>query len=553
MKNKNKKPILKRLTSAENLRRLFQILFFVLFLWGFLQILPIPGEGPSPAFKLFFLFDPLIALSTTLASHAFAKGALLALFTIILTVLLGRVFCGWICPLGAIHTFFSFLTRKWKLRKKGANDWTKWHLTKYYLLVALLVMTLFGVNWVGVFDPISLLYRSVVTGVMPAVQWAVEDGATGVYQADPGIASMRLKSATEPFYAYMRDNIFNKPDQAFLGGGFVLALFVLTIGLNAWKPRFWCRYICPLGALLGVFSLRPVWRRSVPEKDCTGCDVCGLDCQGGASSSPGTGWKSAECLGCMSCNDDSCPQQGLSFKFQLPWVKPEGSDKPVDVSRRALLASGVGGIAAVAIMRVTPAARGTVYNPALIRPPGSLAEREFLSKCISCGLCMKICPNGAIHPTLLEAGLEGIWTPRIVPQIGYCSPGCTRCGNICPTGAIKALTGEEKSHIKLGLAVFDTTRCIPYAYGRECMVCEEHCPVADKAIYFIQEEIISRDGNKITLSRPRVDADKCIGCGICENVCPFKDKPAIRVVSANETRHPNNQPILPQSYGGYGY
>jgi Pyruvate/2-oxoacid:ferredoxin oxidoreductase delta subunit len=159
---------------------------------------------------------------------------------------------------------------------------------------------------------------------------------------------------------------------------------------------------------------------------------------------------------------------------------------------------------------------------------------------------MKICPTGGLQPAITEAGLEGLWTPRLAPHIGHCDYTCTLCGQVCPTQAIESLTEEAKHAVKIGLASFDKTRCIPYTYGRECIVCEEHCPVPDKAIYAVEAEVIDHDGNKKTIKQPRVNPDLCTGCGICENVCPYRDRPGIRVFSSNETRHPDNQPILPE-------
>ena len=165
---------------------------------------------------------------------------------------------------------------------------------------------------------------------------------------------------------------------------------------------------------------------------------------------------------------------------------------------------------------------------------------------------MKACPTNGLQPTLFEAGLEGMWTPRLVPVLGYCAYECTACGEVCPTEAIEFLPLQQKKEVKIGLATIDTTRCIPYAYDRDCIVCEEHCPIPNKAITFLKKEVILRDGSTLVVKQPRVDAELCIGCGICENKCVFEDLPAIRVTSANETRNPRNQPILPGTSSGYG-
>ena len=236
---------------------------------------------------------------------------------------------------------------------------------------------------------------------------------------------------------------------------------------------------------------------------------------------------------------------GRSAVFLESMKLKEPRREGIGLSRRAALGTAVGGLAALAFLRATPQSRGQRFHPKLIRPPGARPETEFLARCLGCGLCMKICPTGALQPCVAEAGLEGLWTPRIVPGLGYCDYTCNLCGQICPTEAIEPLPLETKQQTKTGLAAFDTTRCIPYAYGRDCMVCEEHCPVPDKAIYFQEVEILDRDGVPLKIKQPHVDPDLCIGCGVCENVCPYQDHPGIRVFSANETRHPDNQPILP--------
>jgi len=548
-----------RLWTAARTRRLVQVAFLVLFAGLVLAARPQPGGETSHLVEVFFHFDPLILIATWLSAHALYAGALLALVTIVLTLVVGRVFCGWICPLGTIHAAAGrFLRWVWPERKH-ADHWSRWQLAKYYVLIAMLVMAVLGTHWVCVFDPLVFLYRTTTTALLPATQWAVESGSTAVFQWDPGVGPARLTAVTEPVYGFLRDNVFVIPKQGFLGGGLIFGLFFVTLLLNRYRARFWCRYLCPLGALLGVFAWRPLMRRAVREENCNRCDLCGMACHGAAVrpvSNPSgeagaeervgnpSHWIASECLGCFNCTD-ACRRDALGFTVSLPGRKA-APVRSVDLSKRGTLGAILGGLAALALFRTTPQSRGHTFHPRLMRPPGSRPEREFLARCTGCGLCMKVCPTGGLQPAWTEAGLEGLWTPRLVPQIGYCDYNCSLCGQVCPTQAIAELELDEKQKTRIGLAAFDITRCIPYAYARDCMVCEEHCPIPDKAIYFLEVEIQDRSGGKKTMKQPHVDPDKCIGCGVCENVCPYKDRPGIRVSSANESRHPDNQPILPE-------
>lgn len=540
---------------ATRIRRGVQIVFLLLFLGLVLLARPAPGIEPGTSWKLFFLFDPLILIATWLAAHAVPTAALLSLIVIGVTVVTGRVFCGWVCPLGTIHDVTGRLfDLRGRARKRPAH-WSRWQLAKYYLLVGMLAMAVLGGHWVCIVDPIVLLYRTTATALLPAAQWAVEEGSTAVFNHDPGVGPLRLTSVTDPVYGFLVHNVFLVPDQAFLGSGLIVVLFVGLLVLNGYRRRFWCRYLCPLGALLGLFAWRPMLRRALQEGACNECELCGMTCHGAASKVPGDQWKPSECLGCLNCTD-SCPRDALGFRWVWTWRRTPAVGG-VGLSRRAALGAVLGGVGGLALMRSNPLSRAQtpnplrpIFHPRLIRPPGARPEREFLQRCTACGLCMKVCPTGGLQPALTEAGLEGLWTPRLVPHVGYCDFNCNLCGRVCPTEAIEPLTLEEKQQRKIGLASFDRSRCIPYAYGRDCMVCEEHCPVPDKAIYFLEVEIQDRDGQTKTIKQPHVDPDLCIGCGVCENVCVFKDRPAIRVSSANETRNPANQPILP---GGDSY
>ncbi len=231
----------------------------------------------------------------------------------------------------------------------------------------------------------------------------------------------------------------------------------------------------------------------------------------------------------------------------LEWLKrylqPPKEEK-IGINRRTAIYTGLAGGLGSILFRTTAQGAKNQYNPALIRPPGAVEEREFLARCIKCGECMKVCPTRVIQPAFLEAGLEGMWTPVMNPLYGYCEYGCVMCSQVCPTSAIEIMPLEEKQSLKMGQAFFDTNRCLPYAFGRNCMVCEEHCPTPEKSIWFEDYETLRAKDEKVIIKLPHVNPETCIGCGTCTYVCPIEDQPGIVVTSVGEQRHPDNQMLL---------
>jgi ferredoxin len=183
-------------------------------------------------------------------------------------------------------------------------------------------------------------------------------------------------------------------------------------------------------------------------------------------------------------------------------------------------------------------------NPKLIRPPGAVEESDFLAQCIKCSECMRVCPKNFLHPSFLEAGIEGMFTPIAIGKLGYCEHTCNACGYVCPTQAISKLTLYKKQQLKIGLALVKKDRCLTYAHQTPCIVCEEHCPTSPKAIWVKAKEVQKRDGTRLTVDQIYVDADLCIGCGICEYVCPVVDEPGIYITSVQESRSKSNQLLL---------
>jgi MauM/NapG family ferredoxin protein len=428
--------------------------------------------------------------------------------------------------LGSLHQFFSFLFKKTKLHrpKKIQNNHTAW---KYYILIFILVGTVFTLDLVGLFDPLSFLYRSIVVGALPALSYGFSALIAVFYQ-------LNLTGIGDPLIQFFENLDINA---VFLQGFFIGAIFIGIVLLNMVRERFWCRYICPLGAMLGLFSRWNVFDLKIDKNRCIDCGLCTIQCQTQANPFPDEGWKSSECVYCFTCGA-ICPTNAITFPAKFAAEKIES----IDLSRRKLLFTSLLGFLAMPFFRLTPARQRA--SEKLIRPPGALPEDQFLRKCVKCGECMKVCPTNALQPVLSEAGPEGIWTPKLDPEIGYCDYYCSLCTQVCPTGAIEELTIEAKNELKIGTAWVNRNRCIPWKFGDPCIVCEEHCPVSPKAIKFQKIEVERLDGTIKTPLAPLIDLDQCTGCGICQNKCPVVDDPAIYVTSIGESRSEKNRMLL---------
>ncbi|MGO9862998.1 MAG: 4Fe-4S dicluster domain-containing protein [Terriglobales bacterium] len=502
--------------------------------------------------RMFFEIDPLVGISNALASGALYRGLLWSLVVIIPTLFFGRIFCGWVCPMGTLNHFFGSLKSETKRGKQliESNRYKRWQTTKYYILIASLMAALLGTGVVGWLDPFSLLTRSFGLSILPAFNYLTNASLNAVETRN--FAVVGLVAGVLHWILGALVLSFRQPH--FRQGLFIGLLFIFILALNFRVTRFFCRALCPLGALLGVLSRWSILGLQKHEAACDNCNRCLLTCQGGDDPIGGVPWRKAECHVCLNCIGE-CPHDGLEFKFFAQGQTVAGPN----LQRRKALTSLAAGAAMIPLMRSTTAFAAE-KDERLVRPPGALEESEFLARCIRCGECMKVCPNNALHPALTEAGLEGIWTPVVVPRVGYCEASCVLCSEVCPTGAIWETTPQSKGWvvnlksdtkpIRIGTAFYDRGRCLPWAMATDCIVCEEWCPTSPKAIYFQMDEVIDAKGQVKTLKQPRVDPERCVGCGACEHACPVQDRPAVYVTSVGESRSKTNQILLNQRRKG---
>ncbi len=590
--------------TLRRLRLTSQIVFFALFVFLLVRT-EFPGSIRSAALDVripwpvgwFLEADPLVALATALSTGTLYRNLLWAVPFLLLALLVGRAFCGWMCPLGTLNHFIGSLRSDAKRGPKliESNRYKRWQATKYYVLAAVLVMALFGSALGLMLDPLSFLVRSMAIAVLPTFNAAIRAGLDTIYTWPLGYAQPLVDGLGFVLNATVLS--FKQPhfNQAFLIGG----LFVFVLVLNTRVTRFWCRAICPLGALLGVCSRWSLVQMRKHEEKCDDCRRCLMHCQGGDDPVPGATWRKAECHLCLNCLSD-CPTGGISFAWSTRPSPAKQTRETPELKRRALITSLAAGAAMVPLMRSGPGLK-TPAGTFLIRPPGSLDESHFLDRCIRCGDCMKVCPNNALHPAAFEGGVEGLWTPVLVPRIGYCEPNCVLCSQVCPTGAIWEITVAEKTGtrgkgqgtgdaglgtrdsglaaeatdalnvrresqtptlessggspppdtprepIRIGTAFYDRGRCLPWGMAVECIVCEEWCPTSPKAIYLVPADVTDSQGQTRQVRQPYVDPRRCTGCGACEYACPIKGSPAIYVTSAGETRSRTNQFLLQEN------
>lgn len=569
-----------------------QVFFLIWFLWFCVTASVNETAAAQWPLNFFLNLDPLAALGVLLSTGFWPINFYLALVPVAATLILGRIFCGWICPLGTLQHFVGWVGQLGakESAKQARRSPSRLMRLKYYALLLFLASAaagwIFGgkgILFLSILDPLTLLHRGINQGILPLI-----GERTPVF----------------PVRAH------------FAQGGFLICATlcgVLLAGL--WRPRFFCRYLCPLGALYGLTARTALWRVGRTTPTCAACRRCDAHCEGACAPSSRIRWQ--ECVLCMNCLY-ACPDGTIAYRTQR---SAAGEDRSVDLTRRGIVVSILAGLFAPPFRRA-----GRHPTPDLVRPPGSEPESDFLARCIRCGQCMRVCPVNLLHPAIAEGSWVSFWTPVAKPSLaaGGCLLDCVACGYACPTGAIRTLSVAEKNGlgrysargpVRIGLAFVDRNRCLPWGFRRSCLVCQEVCPVTPKAIVIDESfevlndsELRVRRGDPLTLvlagdglqlptavvgelycrlnnsqdarprrivdfnsqtisidpkdpwestpspgtrvevgillRRPIVAPERCVGCGACEHACPLPGKRAIRVFAVNESRSPEHAVVL---------
>lgn len=472
---------LRRLAQAANLALWFALLF---------------GVAVPRVDDLYLTLDPLAGIASAVAGRVLWTGLVFAGATLLLTLLLGRVFCGWICPLGTLLDVTGAAAGKLRsllARLRGGKPIGPRpapgsapglrHL-KLLLLLLVLAAAPFGLQLACLLDPLPLLGRAVGLAGIPQV-------ARPVAIPPPGIVPAGWSAA-------------------------LLLAGVLLLSLAA--RRWWCRYLCPLGALLSLVARCSLLK--LVSRSCTACHRCASTCPMGVRDLRQAG-EDSECIRCYSCAV-ACPQQGVHLG-RRPGRSPLALPEP---GRRAALAALGGGALLGASSLVLARPRPPASLPPL-RPPWAVDEEQFLARCLRCGACIRACPTGTLRAFFLEQGPLALWTPELVPTLGGCVADCTACADACPTGAIAPFTRETKYRVKAGMARFDLRHCVAYGpWERPCSRCLMVCPTAAFRIHRCMETGVPK---------PRaIIEDRCVGCGLCEYVCVLetRGRPALVTTAA---------------------
>ena len=454
---------------------------------------------------------------------------------LLLTLLFGRVYCSVICPLGVMQDVISWIHGKTKKKNRFRFSYSpakKW--LRYTVLALFVAGLVFGAHSIAILiAPYSAYGRIAGNLFAPLYQWANNFFAWIAERADS--------------YAFYSVDVWIKSVSTFV----ISAVTFVVIAVLAWKNgRTWCNTICPVGTVLGFFSKFSLFAPVIDTEKCRSCGLCGKQCKAACINMKEHQIDYSRCVACMDCID-TCKDGAIHYARRRSPIKSGMTtgqsgmttgqsgmaetrhgrpDRPsADQGRRAFLVSSA--IAGTAVAAKAQEMKGDGGLTAIERaekperqtplvPAGSLSLKNFTDHCTACQLCVSVCPNQVLRPS---TSIMTLMQPEMSYERGYCRPECTRCSDICPAGAIRPITREEKSSIQIGHAVVNLDNCVVNTDEVSCGNCARHCPAG--AIKMVRK---NPDDPK-SLMIPTVNEERCIGCGACENLCPARPFTAIHV------------------------
>ncbi|WP_251623117.1 4Fe-4S binding protein [Odoribacter lunatus] len=439
---------------------------------------------------------------------------------VVLTLLLGRVYCSVICPLGVMQDIVSWINGRRKKKKYRFSYSPEKRWLRYGVLGLFVVALVAGIgSFAALLAPYSSYGRIASNLFALLYGWGNNLLAYFAERADS--------------YAFYETEVWLKSLPTF---AIAVVTFVALVVL-AWRNgRTYCNTICPVGTVLGFLSRFSLLHITIDERKCNGCGLCSRKCKAACIDGKEHRVDYSRCVACMDCIE-TCKHEAVGFRLRTKnsngsaTGKPaqESGDERIDTARRSFLTTTTlvvatatlkaqekkvdGGLAVIADKKIPDRSTPIV-------PPGAQSLRNMAAHCTACQLCVSVCPNGVLRPS---TKLETLMQPEASYERGYCRPECTKCSEVCPAGAILKITTADKSAIQIGHAVWIKENCVPLTDGVDCGNCARHCPAG--AILMVPSNPDMEDSPRI----PVVNTGRCIGCGACENLCPARPFSAIYV------------------------
>jgi ferredoxin len=489
-------------SALSKIRIIFSLLILFLFLSVFIDFRHlIPNKYINVIVFLQFIPSWYKFINVgTLAATGF-------IVVLLLTLLSGRTYCSFLCPLGMLQDVFSRIGGKVKKRFRRFGFNKPHTILRYGILIITLIATLlWGIYFLTLLDPYSIFGRFITYFGKPIVL-ILNNFLSGILgQFD--------------IYTFVNTPLTRFPSLVYA----IPSAFLILVGIMSFiKGRLYCNTICPVGTFLGLISKISFIRIKFDDLKCTRCGRCSLACKSSCIDFLNKDVDLSRCVTCFNCLK-SCPDKALSYGFVELRIKADVTDN----GRRKVIAGSV--LFLLGLSNSSSGQKSAAPKPTKastvkedrkypVCPPGSAGIENFTKKCTACSLCISVCPNNVLIPSVKEYGLSGMMQPRMDYHNSFCTYECIECLEICPTGALLPLAIEAKKLTQLGKAVFIKDNCIVKTEKTACGACSESCPT--KAVHMIPYE------GKLVI--PETKDDICIGCGHCEFACPTTPYKAIFV------------------------